>query len=177
MNWLVGVEAHWEKKADKPTVGIIDSQSVKNTQKTENKGYDAGKKTKGVKRHIVTDSNGLILGIEVHSASKQDRDGAKNLLLKTKEKYPTIAKFFADGGYSGSLQTWCYLNAKALLSIVKRATKKFEILPIRWIVERTFGWMNNFRRLSKHYEHTCVSAKTQIEISMIKLMLNRLSKN
>lgn len=114
-------------------MGIIDSQSVKSTQKTDNKGYDAGKKIKGIKRHIITDTNGLILGIDVHSASEQDRDGAKNLLLKTKARYPTIVKFFADGGYSGSLQTWCYLNTNALLSIIKRTTEKFEILPIRWI--------------------------------------------
>jgi putative transposase len=155
-------------------VGIIDSQSVKNTQKTEAKGYDAGKKIKGIKRHIVTDTNGLILGINIHSASNQDRDGAKELLLKTKDLYPSIIRYFADSAYSGSLQLWCYLKVKVLLSIIKRDTKKFKILPIRWIVERTFGWMNNFRRLSKHYEHTCISAKTQIEIAMIKIMLKRL---
>ena len=115
----------------------------------------------------------MILAINVHSAGDQDRDGAKNVLLKTKEKYQSIGRFFADGAYGGTLQNWCLLQAKALLSIVKRNTEKFEILPIRWIVERTFGWMNNFRRLSKHYEHTCESAKAQIEISMIRLMLRR----
>lgn len=118
--------------------------------------------------------NGLILSLNVHSAGDQDRDGAKETLAQAKRQYPSLEKFFADGGYSGGLQNWCFLKVKALLSIVKRNTEKFEILPIRWIVERTFGWMNNFRRLSKHYEHTCRSAKAQIEIAMIRLMVKRL---
>lgn len=174
MNQSRNAGQSWEKKPGSPTVGIIDSQSVKNTQGTEDKGYDAGKKIKGIKRHIVTDANGLILAVNVHSASVQDRDGAKDTLLDAKMRYPSIKKFFADGGYSGSLQNWCLLNANALLEIIKRKTEKFEILPIRWIVERTFGWMNNFRRLSKQYEHTVKSATGQIYVAMIRLMLNRL---
>lgn len=173
-SWYLNVDQHWGKKSESPTVGIIDSQSVKNAQKSEVKGIDAGKKIKGIKRHIVTDTNGLLLAVKVHSAGIQDRDGAKELLMQTKENYPTIQKFFADGGYSGKLQSWCHLNIKALLSVVKRPTEKFEILPIRWIVERTFGWMNNFRRLAKHYEHTIKSATSQIFVAMIRLMLNRL---
>ncbi len=114
------------------------------------------------------------MAINIHSASNQDRDGAKELLVKAKDRYPSIERYFADGGYSGRLQLWCYLTVGVLLSIIKRNTEKFEILPIRWIVERTFGWMNNFRRLSKHYEHTCKSAKAQIEIAMIKVMVKRL---
>ncbi len=115
----------------------------------------------------------MILGITVHSAGDHDREGVKNLLLKTKAKYQSINRFFADGAYGGRLQNWCFLQAKALLSVVKRNTEKFTVLPIIWIVKRTFGWMNNFRRLSKHYEHTCKSAKAQIEIAMIRLMLKR----
>ncbi|WP_342270756.1 IS5 family transposase [Rickettsia endosymbiont of Orchestes rusci] len=153
----------------------MDSQTVKNTQCSEEKGYDAGKKIKGVKCHIITDTNGLILTVNVHSASVQDRDGAKDSLVKAKDKYPSIERFFADGGYSGNLQNWCFLNTKSLLSVVKRKAEKFEILPIRWIVERTFGWLNNFRRLSKHYEHTIKSATNQIYIALIRLMLNRLN--
>ncbi len=166
-------ENQWGKKAS-PRIGIIDSQSIKNTQRSEVKGYDAGKKIKGIKRHIVTDANGLLLAVNVHSASIQDRDGAKESLLVAKNKYPSIERFFADGGYSGNLQNWCFLNTKSLLSVVKRKSEKFEILPIRWIVERTFGWLNNFRRLSKHYEHTVKSATNQIYIAMIRLMRSRL---
>ena len=120
--------------------------------------------------------NGLILAINIHSASIQDRDGAQETLLKAKDKYPTIQRFFADGGYSGELQNWAFLKLGTLLSVIKRSSEKFEILPIRWIVERTFGWMNNYRRLAKHYEHSCKSAKAQIEIAMIRLMLNRLTE-
>lgn len=96
-------------------------------------------------------------------------------MLDAKRKYPSITKFFADGGYAGALQNWCLLNTNSLLSIVKRTTEKFEILPIRWIVERSFGWMNNFRRLSKHYERTIKSATNQIYIVLIRLMLKRLN--
>lgn len=163
-----------EKKTDKPTVGIIDSQSVKNNQRSDEKGFDAGKKVKGVKRHIVTDSNGFILSVDIHSAGIQDRSGAMNILLAAKKKYPTIQRFFADGGYSGRLQSQCLLGTKALLSVIKRSSEKFEILPIRWIVERTFAWLNNYRRLSKHYEHTVKSATNQIYIAMIRNMLRRL---
>ena len=135
-----------------------------------------GKKVKGIKRHIVTDIKGLVLAVNVHSASIQDRDGAKETLRTTKKRYPSIIRFYADAGYSGSLQRWCFLNAKSLLSVIKRRSKTFEILPIRWIVERTFGWLNNFRRLSKHYEHSIKSATNQIFIAMIRLMLNRLTR-
>lgn len=158
-----------------PTVGIIDSQSVKNSQRSEAKGYDAGKKIKGIKRHIITDINGFVLAVDVHSGSIQDRGGAIELMKSAKKKYHSIERFFADGGYSGELQTKCFLDVRALLSIVKRTTEKFEILPIRWIVERTFAWLNNFRRLSKHYEHTVKSAINQIYIAMIRLMLTRLT--
>lgn len=157
-------------------MGIIDSQSVKSVQKSDEKGFDAGKKIKGIKRHIVTDTNGLLLSIHVHSAGAQDRDGAKETLLQAKTLYPSLQKFFADGAYGGALQTWCFLQTKALLSIIKRTSEKFEILPIRWIVERTFGWLNNYRRLSKHYEHTCKSSKAHIEIAAIRLMIGRLGK-
>jgi len=171
---LRNAEVHLEKKGNSPTVGVIDSQSVKSVQRTTEKGFDAGKKVKGIKRHIVTDMHGLILSINIRSAGVQDREGAKETLLRAKDKYPTLERFFADGGYSGDLQNWCLLKTGALLSIVRRRTEKFEILPIRWIVERTFAWMNNFRRLSKHYEHTCKSAKAQIEVAMIRLMIKKL---
>jgi putative transposase len=144
-------------------------------QKSEAKGYDAGKKIKGIKRHIVTDSNGFVLAAQVHAANIQDRNAALDILFRAKNKYPSIQRFFADGGYIGQLQNQCLLKTGSLLSIVKRKHKKFEILPIRWIVERTFGWMNNFRRLSKHYEHTMKSAINQVYVSLIRLMCKRLT--
>jgi putative transposase len=163
-----------EKKG--PTIGVIDSQSVKNVQKSDQKGYDAGKKIKGIKRHIVTDINGLVLIAHVHSVGVQDRDGAKIPLLQAKENYPSLQRFFGDSAYAGKLQRWCFLKTRALLSIVKRKTKEFKILPMRWVVEPTFGWINYYRRLSKHYEHTCKSAKAQIEIATIRMMIHRLAK-
>ena len=163
------------KKRVTPTIGIIDSQSVKNVQKSDAKGFDAGKKIKGIKRHIVTDMNGLMLSVNVHSAGIQDRDGARQTLLQAKGDYPSLQQFFADSAYGGKLQIWCFLQTKVFLSIVKRKSKEFKILPMRWVVERTFGWINYYRRLSKHYEHTCKSAKAQIEIAAIRLMVRRLA--
>lgn len=164
------------KKSELVTVGIIDSQTVKNTQRSEVKGYDAGKKNKGIKRHIVTDTNGFVLTANVHGANIQDRDAAMISLEAAKNKYPSLQRFYADGGYAGIVQIKCFLKTNALLSIVKRTSKQFKILPIRWIVERTFGWMNNFRRLSKHYEHTIKSAVNQIYISLIQIMSKRLTR-
>ena len=119
--------------------------------------------------------NELVLALQIHAANIQDRDAAMNSLQQAKSKYPSIQRFFADGGYAGQLQNKCLLKTKASLSIVKRTSEKFEILPIRWIVERTFGWMNNFRRLSKHYEHTVKSAVNQVYISLIRLMCKKLT--
>lgn len=110
----------------------------------------------------------------MHSATVQDRNDGLETLMQSKNNYPSLQRFFADGGYSGELQNQCLLKTKELLSVIKRTTEKFKILPIRWIVKRTFAWLNNFRRLSKQYEHTIKSATAQIFVAMIRLMLKRL---
>lgn len=96
----------------------------------------------------------MVLSCEVHGADVQDRDGAKDVLAKAKTKYPTIVKFFADGGHAGALQIWCFLTLGTLLAIAHKIVDVgFKVIPKRWIVERTFAWFNNFRRMSKDYEH------------------------
>lgn len=133
---------------------------------------------KGRKRHIAVDTLGLVLGCEVHSAAIQDREGGKEVLAKTKNKYPTLLKFFADGGYAGTLQNWCLLTLGVLLSIARKIVDQigFKVIPKRWIVERTFGWLNNFRRMSKDYEHNPKTSENIIYINMISIMLKKLTQ-
>lgn len=163
-------------KNAQPTVGIIDSQSVKTTSVGgELRGYDAGKKTKGRKRHIVVDTMGLLIFVIVHSADIQDRDGAKLVMDKLKENLIKLVKIFADGGYAGKLVEYAAQTYKWVLEIVKRNEIGFKVLPKRWIVERTFSWINNSRRNSKDYEYLIETSEAMIRLAMVRVMLNRLN--
>jgi len=143
-----------EQQNVEPSIGIIDSQSVKNTLVScEDKGFDAGKKIKGIKRHIIVDKLGLIIAIVIHSAGIQDRDGAISAIKTMKENWSRVIKIFADGGYAGKLIQKIKELFNLELEIVKRNNlKEFKVLPKRWIVERTFSWIDTFRRTSKNYE-------------------------
>src|SRR5215467_4379128 len=118
------------------------------------RGYDAGKKIQGRKRHILVDTLGLLLICVVHAASVQDRDGAKLVLERIGQSFPRLKRIWADGGYAGQLVDWVKGLGQWVLEIVKRSdsAQGFEVLPHRWIVERTFGWLGRHRRLSKDYE-------------------------
>ncbi|WP_375316673.1 transposase [Wolbachia endosymbiont (group A) of Colletes cunicularius] len=119
----------------------------KNYSKRGSRGYDAGKKVKGRKRHIVVDTVGLVIAAEVQSASIQDLDGALNLFVQAKCKAPTLHKFFADQGYTGKLQNLCLLETGCLLTITKKIVDTgFQVIPKRWIVERTFAWLGNIQK-------------------------------
>ncbi len=164
------------KQAD-PSAAIIDSQSVKTDEQAASKGYDAGKKVKGRKRHILVDTLGLLLKAKVLTAEIQDRDGAKILFSEIKEQMPRIQLIWADGGYRGKLIMWVAVRCLWILEIVKRSDKEktFKVLPKRWIVERTFSWLNRNRRLSKDYERKIESSEAWLYLSMSILMLKRLS--
>ena len=158
-----------------PTVGIIDSQTVKTTAVCgESRGYDAGKKIKGRKRHLVVDTMGLPLSISVHSAAIQDREGAIAVLSDVKDKHHQVIKIIADGGYRGKLIDFVKTNFTWTLEIIKRNTARFQILPKRWIVERTFAWIHNFRRHSKDYEYLIESSIAMLQLAFIRLILNKL---
>ena len=136
----------------------------------------AGKKIKGRKRHIVVDTLGLILVLVVHAANIQDRDGAKLVLAKLVGKFPRLKRIWADGGYAGQLIEWARQVGHWILDIVKRSDEVtgFQVLPKRWIVERTFAWFGRYRRLSKDYETLTQSSESMIYLAMIHLMLRRL---
>jgi putative transposase len=160
-----------------PSVGIIDSQSAKTINVCQGEiGYDGGKKTKGRKRHIVVDTLGLILAIVIHPANIHDSKAAIDVLRALKDKYINgITKIFADGGYQGdTLFDWAKQTMGWIIEIVKRSeTGKFKVLPKRWIVERTFAWISFQRRMSKDYERNAESSQAFVQLSMVRVMLNK----
>jgi putative transposase len=167
------------KNAD-ASAAIMDSQSVKTTEEgARSNGYDAYKNVKGRKRHLLVDTLGLPLSVYVTSADVQDRVGARCLLAGLKPFVPRLKQIWADGAYAGEkLAGWLEEQGGWELQIVERdrGVKGFEVLPRRWIVERTFSWLIRNRRLSKDYERLVQTSETFIKVAMIRLMLRRLAR-
>lgn len=159
-----------------PSAGALDSQSVKTTAVPSSRGFDAAKKIQGRKRHLLVDTLGLVMAVCVTTACVQDRDGLRRLLRLFGIHRKKLRKVWVDGGYRGAVIDWVKARFRYSLEVVLRTDdgKGFLVLPKRWIVERTFAWLNNHRRLSKDYERFTKTSETIIQIAMIRLMLRRL---
>ena len=166
-----------------PTAAVIDSQSVKGSEMIgrARRGYDAGKKVNGTKRHLAVDTIGLLLTVLVTAASVQDRDAAKPLLRNLRRAFPSVRLAWADGGYAGKLVTWARtrLKPKLTLQIIRRPDDlhTFQVLPRRWVVERTLSWITRHRRTVRDYERLPAHHETYIYWSMIITMSRRLARH
>lgn len=166
-------------KRSRPTACILDSQTVRSADHGGEVGYDAGKKTKGRKRHLLVDTLGLILGVWITPANTPERAGAQGLLRRVLVGFSWLKKMWVDGGYSGpEFAAWVRtIRPKLDVEVIRRCddVKGFKVLPRRWVVERTFGWLMKQRRLVRDYEKTETSASALVYIAMIRIMLRRLA--
>lgn len=163
-----------------PSAGVVDSQALRgaDTVGSSTRGYDAGKKVNGRKRHVVTDTLGLLLVVMVTAASVQDRDGGADILKRAHKLFPSLRCVFADGAYAGRLVQRAKRYWKIAVEVVSKppGQRGFAVLPRRWVVERTLSWLVRWRRLVRDYERLPETHEAFVKWAMIGLMLNRLAR-
>jgi putative transposase len=174
-----------------PSAGIIDSQSAKTTEQGGPHGFDGGKKVNGRKRHILVDTMGLVLKAVVHPADLHDREGGKLVLGSLGEQFPRLVHVWADQGYAGAFRGWAKAHTGIDVEVVypwwrqiKRYAPEmleelgyrpgFNVLPRRWVVERSFAWIGRYRRMSKDYERLAATSEAMVYLAGIRLLLGRL---
>jgi transposase len=176
---LRGAVREAEGREAEASAAVVDSHSVKAdaTVSFASRGYDAGKKINGRKRHLLTDTLGLLLDVLVTPASTTDRDAARILLSAASHCLPRLSRIWADGGYRGHLQDWAAQHLGLVLDVVRRSddVSGFEVLPRRWVVERSFAWLLRSRRLVRDYERRTDTSEAVIQWSMTTLMSRRLA--
>ncbi|NDV88942.1 IS5 family transposase [Aurantimonas aggregata] len=175
---VIGARELEERQAS-PTAGVINSQSVKPLKAAGDRGYDAGKQVKRRKRHIVTDTLGLLLTGVIHAADIQDRDGATIVLKSLRYRFPWLRHIFADSGYAGEkLRRSLRGHGNWTLEIIKRSdtAKGFEVLPRRWVVERTFAWLGRCRRLAKDWERSISKATAWPLVASIRMLTRSIAR-
>ena len=168
-------------RAAQPTAAVIDSQSVRaaDTVPRASRGWDAAKKVNGRKRHIAVDTTGLVLDVVITPASVQDRQGARPLLWNTRRACPRVRLIWADAGYTskaGKLAMWAGTLKMTVCIVARRDRHSFEVLPRRWVVERTFAWISKHRRTVRDYEHLPASHEAMVLWAMTALMTRRLAQ-
>ena len=172
---MVGEVRCGRGRKTKTSFCILDAQSVKNTDTAKEKGYDGGKKVSGIKRHIAVDTQGLPHGVEVTTANVTDRDGAIRLAEREKETLSEVENVLVDGGYSGEpFAEKIHGILKATVEVVKRnELHTFKVLPQRWVVDRSFGWLEKCRRMWKNCERFLSTSRQMVILAFLVLLLRR----
>jgi putative transposase len=156
-----------------PSYGIVGSQSVKTAYASEGRGYDGNKKTKGRKRHVVVDTLGNLIQVLVHAANGHDSKAGCDVLKAAAEKHITLEAFSGGAGYRGTAVEFVETALQLKLHISQKIKDAFAVIPKRWVVERTFAWLGNYRRLSKDFEILTRSAENMVRIAMIQITLTK----